>query len=120
MLLAGCRMDPNEDFIQGIWSYEDPHLLAVVAEQHLTDQWIFDRGTFQNNACCFSEVYISGNYHITKNEGDHLVLELYNLKGDIQGKPVSRKDTLQINVVIHSEDDTLEIGRGGPYIRLNP
>jgi hypothetical protein len=118
--LAGCKPDANEEFIQGVWFYNDEHLQNLPAESHLTDQWLFDRGTFQRATCCFVTADYSGNYRLLESEQDHLQLELYNLRGDIGNASLSRQDLLVITLTIQADEDSLQIDRASPYHRLTP
>ncbi|MCK4692003.1 MAG: hypothetical protein KAT23_00140 [Anaerolineales bacterium] len=118
--LTGCRLDPKIQFIQGVWSHNDPHLSNIPGESHLISQWIFDRGTFQHSACCFVTIYEHGNYSILKIEETKLTLELFNLQGGRQGLIHSKRDTMELTIVIDEDADTLKIGRESPYIRLTP
>ena len=119
-ILAGCKPDPNEEFIQGVWFYNDEHLQNLPAESHLTDQWLFDRGTFQRATCCFVTANYTGNYRTLESKEDRLRLELYNLKGDIGNTSLSSKELLEITIIIHADEDTLKIDRAEPYLRMTP
>jgi hypothetical protein len=118
--LAACRADPNEAYIEGIWSYEDPHLKTVVGEPHQTDTWLFERGKFQNSACCFGKAYLSGDYRVLESEENRIVLELFNIDGQQGSMPVPPDARLTIELELHPADDTLDIGPSGPYLRQTP
>jgi hypothetical protein len=111
LLLSGCS-DANDQFIQGSWFFRDPHLKEVTGETYLEITWTFDRGTFEFYACCFNdEQHLAGRYRIVESNDDHLVLELFNLRG---GEQTGR---LEIGLRIDREQDALTIQGGGPYTR---
>ena len=118
VFLTACKADQNEAFIQRVWSYKDPHLSNIPAESAQYDSWIIDRKTFQNESCCFSKASFNGNYRIVQSDEAKIVLELYNLSGDIQGSPLSRDDKLEITIKTDPDADTIQINRTGPYTRL--
>lgn len=120
ILLAGCVSDANEDFIQGIWYYNDEHLSSVPAESHLSDNWLFERGIFKNAACCFVKVNMQGRYSILESEENSLKLELYDIKGDRGGHSIPPQTTMIITILIDEENDTIKINRAEPYIRITP
>ena len=119
-LLSGCVSDPNEAFIQGIWYYNDEHLSNIPAESHLSENWLFERGTFENVACCFVKVNMQGSYRILESEGNTLKLELFNIDGDQNGIPISKQATVLLTIVIDQENDTIKINRTEPYFRITP
>jgi len=65
-------------------------------------------------------IYEHGNYSILKIEETKLTLELFNLQGGRQGLIHSKRDTMELTIVIDEDADTLKIGRESPYIRLIP
>ncbi len=116
--VTGC-MDPNLQFIEGTWHYDDEHLKQVAAEQHLEITWSFHRGRFAMTSCCFGEAEMTGNYRILKSEGDKIVLELYNQQGHEGGHVITDAHSFQMNVALDRETGTLRIGRFGPYERVD-
>ncbi|GAB4580364.1 MAG: hypothetical protein Fur0022_31040 [Anaerolineales bacterium] len=113
--LAGC-MGANEEFIQGEWQFEEPHLRNLPAEPHLTVVWTFNGGYFYNYSCCFNQnVELSGNYRIMSDEGNVLILELYNFAGSEAFKGPS-----ELRVEIDQATDTLKIYGAGPFTRMTP
>lgn len=118
-LLAGCLRDPNVAYIQGAWYYNDAHLASVPGESQLETWWTFAGGRFEETACCFAELSLTGEYRILESEGDTLLLELYNVTGHQEGYAVQGATTA-VKIVIDRENDTLRIGRAGPFTRLTP
>lgn len=119
LVLAGCQNDPNVAYIQGIWSYEDLHLKPIVGEEHLIIRWIFDGGTFANEACCFGgETNMYGSYRVLESEEDSLTLELYNIKGFQGPNPISN-DAVTSMKITFQDDGTITIGRTSGYIRIS-
>jgi hypothetical protein len=118
--LAGCMTDPNEKFIQGVWSWNDPHFQGLVGESHSIINYLFENKTFQFSTCCFVETHMEGKYHINESEGDMIRLELYDLVGDMQGDALSQKDSMIVTIEIDREHDEMLISRSGPFTRLTP
>jgi hypothetical protein len=119
-LFTGCKSDPNDDFIQGIWYYNDEHLRSITGESQQEDKWLFDKKTFQNTACCFAKINMQGKYSILKSEANILELELFDIVGDQGGTMVSKQTTINITIKIDQENNTIEINRSGPYTRMTP
>jgi hypothetical protein len=118
LLLSGCSQDPNVKFIQGVWEYKSEHLSNLPGESHLTDTWLFDRGTFKNDTCCFNKGTMQGKYSIVESEENTLKIELYDIQGDQGGHSISSRTEFLIIIEINHEDDTLEINHTDPYYRL--
>jgi hypothetical protein len=116
--LSGCKRDPNDAYIQGSWVYDDPHLATVVAEPNWTERWIFDRGSFADDGCCFGNVSISGSYRILESEGDTITIELYHMDGSQNSTPVNWDTTTSLKITIDRENETIKVGRNGPYTRV--
>ena len=117
-MLAGCKPDPNLEFIQGIWYFNDPHLRDAPGESNMESTWVFHRGSFQHSACCFVKVQESGWYRLIKADDRGITLELFNLEGHVAGMQHSRQDSMEIRLVIDRGADTLKIGAAGPYRRI--
>jgi hypothetical protein len=109
--LGGCRMDANETFIQGSWYFSDPHLQQVISESQLEVFWSFDRGTFEQYACCFAKQQMWGRYQILQSEGDTMILELFNINGDLNSEPID------VRVTLDRQQNTIKIQRQGPFTR---
>lgn len=112
--LAGCRPDPNVQFIQGSWYFNDPHLNSVAGESQLETVWTFDRGTYSVYSCCFARSQESGWYEVIESEGDKLVIELSNRNGDTNAERFS------VAIEIDHAADTIEIQGNGPFTRTGP
>lgn len=120
ILFTGCKSDPNETFIQGIWYYNDEHLRGIVGESQQEDRWLFDNRTFQNTSCCFVKTNFRGSYSILKSEENTLELELFDIVGDQGGMAISKQARMPLIIKINLENDTIEINRSGPYTRMTP
>ena len=114
IFISGCRMDPNEEFIQGSWYYLDPHLEQMTSEAQLEVFWTFDRGSYEYYACCFVKMQQTGRYAFIKSEGDSLYIELFNPNGDTRAEPVEMK------IVINREAGTIKIPGSGELTRTMP
>ena len=119
-VLAGCMSDPNEKFIQGVWSWDDPHFFGLLGESHSIHNWLFDYKTFQYSACCFVQVSLQGKYHIISSEDNEIQLELFDLSGDMEGDAVSPDATIILTIKIDRENDQAFIDGSGPFTRLTP
>ena len=112
--ISGCRMDPNEEFIQGSWYYLDPHLEQMTSEAQLEVFWTFDRGSYEYYACCFVKMQQTGRYAFIRSEGDSLYIEMFNPNGDTRAEPVEMK------IVINREAGTIKIPGSGELTRTMP
>ena len=113
-ILSGCRMDPNEEFIQGSWYYLDPHLEQMTSEAQLEVFWTFDRGAYEYYACCFVKHQQTGRYAVIKSEGDSLYIELFNQNGN------TRAEAVEIKIVVNREAGTIKIPGSGEFTRTMP
>jgi hypothetical protein len=123
VVLGGCKSDPNEEFIQGTWYHNDPHLAGIDGESQLESWWTFRQGlvgTFEYYACCFVETQQAGNYAILKSDEGTLVLELFNVKGHVSRMSISPDTRVEVRIKIDREADTIKIDRTGPFIRTGP
>ena len=82
ILLTACSTDPNLEFIQGTWVGTNE---GGIGAGGLFAQWQFSRGQFlaqlENPA---GDVQVSqGSYRLEESEGDLLMLELYDISGDV-------------------------------------
>lgn len=114
MILSGCAMDPNEEYIQGSWYYLDQHLQDVIGESQLEVFWSFDRGAYEYYACCFVRTQQTGRYAVTKSEGDELYIELFNPDGDTRAEPVG------VKIVINRDEGTIKVQGSGEFRRRVP
>lgn len=117
ILMSGCKPDPIVEYIQGMWSYDDPHLREVVAESHWIESWIFDNGSFANRGCCFGEVNIVGSYRVIDSDENSVLLELYDMQGTQATHSIDRDAKIELKIVI-GEDGTLTIGSTAGYERI--
>jgi hypothetical protein len=113
-ILSGCRMDPNEEFIQGSWYYLDPHLEQMTSEAQLEVFWTFDRGAYEYYACCFVKQHQTGRYAVIRSEGDDLYVELFNPNGN------TRTEAVEFNIVVNREAGTIKIPGSGEFTRTMP
>ena len=123
VFLGGCKGDPNDDFIQGTWYHNDPHLANLSGEQQEESWWTFRQGlvgTFEHYVCCFVEIVQSGNYTVLNSDGDTLVLELFNVRGHASGMSLEPDSTAEVRIQIDRQADTIKIDRTGPFIRTGP
>ena len=109
-------MSPSEEFIQGVWYYDEKHLHSFIAEQQLEIYWTFDGGQFAYDACCFNiDEHATGQYRVLDVTEDTITIETYNSKGG------NFKHEGTYTIKIDRENDTIKIqGGGGPYYRVSP
>ena len=117
-ILAGCKMDPNEEFIQGQWYDNNDHLANLPGESRQESFWYFEDKIFEAYGCCFTPYDFSGNYLIVESEGDTLMLELYQLKGQNVSTVYKSSDTITIEIEIDRQADTIQIGSSDPHVRV--
>jgi hypothetical protein len=118
--LVGCKKDPKAAFIQGTWYYKNAHLANLPGESAQTTTWEFDNGYFSVASCCFTKAYFSGYYSITDRKEDKLFLELYQLKGQNGEIVLHKDDTLDLEISVDIDADSLKINSSGPFTRLSP
>jgi hypothetical protein len=118
LLLAGCKSDPNEEFIQGQWYDNDNHLSNLAGESRQETSWYFEDKTFEVYGCCFTTMAFSGYYRVIKSEGDTLQLELYRLNGQNGNMIFKDTDVIPVEINIDRQADTLQFGSGDEYIRV--
>jgi hypothetical protein len=118
LLLAGCKSDPNEEFIQGQWYDNDDHLSNLAGESRQETSWYFEDKTFEVYGCCFAPMDFSGYYRVVESEGDTLQLELYRLNGQNGNMLFKDTDVIPVEININREADTIQFGSGDEYIRV--
>jgi hypothetical protein len=118
LALAGCKMDPNEEFIQGQWYDNDDHLSNLAGESRQETSWYFEDKTFEVYGCCFATVDFSGYYRVVKSDGDTLQLELYDLQGHSGNMLYKDTDVIFLEINLDREADTIKFGSGDAYIRV--
>jgi hypothetical protein len=118
LLLAGCKMDPNEEFIQGQWYDNDDHLSNLAGESRQETSWYFEDKTFEVYGCCFTTMDFSGYYRVVESEGDTLQLELYRLNGQNGNMIFKDMDVIPVEINVDREADTIQFGSGDAYIRV--
>ncbi len=105
VVMAASAKTTNEDFIQGGW-----RVTGQTGSYGWFLEWRFERGRFDLKG--YPPLAQEGKYRIIKTEGDKLMLELYDQKGNF-GTENSR-----IEVVIDKKKDTLMIKGQGPFARV--
>lgn len=113
-LLSACTPDENEVFIQGTWFYNSQHIQEQIGESFEETIWVFDRGTYETDSCCFMKFQQYGRYDILESEGDKLVLELFNIDGKYNSERGS------IGITIDRQTDTIRLPGAGPFTRISP
>jgi hypothetical protein len=105
-LASSSSRESKEDFIQGMW-----RLTGESGGHAWFLEWTFDRGRFALKG--YPPLAQEGKYRIIKRDGDKLVLELYDQKGNFG------TESSQIEVIIDKKKDTLQIKGQGPFRRAN-
>jgi len=85
LALPACAPDPNGQFIQGSW---DTGVDVDTTEVNTTNtyiEWRFTNGTFylHQEIGLGAPLNSQGSYQILESEGDLIVLELFNIQGDV-------------------------------------
>jgi hypothetical protein len=118
--LSGCKKDPRVTFFQGIWYYKNAHLANIPGESAQVTNWEFDNGFFSIYTCCFYKASYSGYYSVVERDENKLVLEMFNLRGQVGDLTFNKNDTINAVLKIDTETDTLFINGDGPYTRVTP
>ena len=110
-LLAGCRTDPNHEFIQGQWLFANAQGDSRSGTGHVYYEWRFDNGSFSSyfEVAMGKPQTLDGYYRILSSEGDQIVLEIYDLDGTQASQYTDR--TGQITLTIDRENEQLKIAR---------
>lgn len=117
LFLTGCKMEPNEEFIQGQWYDNNDHLSNLPGESRQESFWYFDNKTFETYGCCFTHWEFSGNYRVVESDEDEMILELYNLRGYSSSTVYHSDDVAMIEIDINWGDDTISLG-SDPFTRV--
>ena len=120
LTLTGCKKDPRVTFIQGIWYYKDAHLANITGESAQVTNWEFNNGYFSIYTCCFVKANYSGYYSVVERDENKLILEMFNLQGQVGDLIFHKGDTIKTVLTIDTQSDTLEINGDGPYSRVTP
>jgi hypothetical protein len=108
-------MGPAEEFIQGIWYYDEEHLYRYIAESRLEVFWTFDGGQFAYDVCCMNiDEHITGQYRVLEETEDSITIQIFNVKGS------GARYNGTYKIAIDRENDTISILGGGPFIRVTP
>jgi hypothetical protein len=120
LLLIGCKKDPKLSFIQGMWFYKDAHLANLPGESAQETTWQFDHGYFSVDTCCFVKAYYSGYYSVSERKENELILNLFNLQGQVGDIVLRRDDTMSATITIDQEQNAIYIDHAGPYSKASP
>ena len=108
-------MGDTESFIQGAWTFSEPHLANLPGEQSLTMIWGFDVGTYSYAACCFNQdIQVTGRYRLVDIQDDSLTIDLYDSRGS------ETRFNARVKIKLNREDNTLIIQGTGPFTRVLP
>ena len=107
-LLSACTPDPNDQFIQGGWSFANETGDYLSGKTHVYHVWQFSNGTFfvQQEIAMGNPLVSEGRYRILESEEDLLILELFNVEGNY-----IISDPYELRVEIDRENDTARIQR---------
>lgn len=81
-MLISCVRDDPRVYIQGIWIATDENSAASSLD---FIQWQFSRGSFilQQEVRAGQLMISQGKYDVLENDGNALLVELYNITGDV-------------------------------------
>ena len=104
--LVAC-MSSNEEFIQGLWYYDNVERLTNPGAYHVPyEDWaefIFDRGSYHYESCCNRKINETGRYYIVSTEGNKIVMDLVGETGN------EFTDGTQVRITIFKENGRLMI-----------
>ncbi len=100
--LAACKLDPNDQFIQGTWE------IAKTDADNEFFEWNFNNGTFirQQEIDRSNSMYTTGRYRVFESDGDLLTLELFDYKGD---RISYENNPMTVKIEIDRENNTVRI-----------
>lgn len=112
LTLTACKLDPNEQFIQGTWE------IAQTDSENRYFRWEFNNGTFTRaqEVDSVTSFYTTGQYRLVESDGNILTIELFNFNGD-RISYTNNPATLKIE--INQETDTARI-QNVDFVRISP
>lgn len=113
LLVASCKPDPNERFIQGVWDFANEKGDERSGKAHVFQRWEFREGRFYFVQQISTPETVEGYYRVIESEEDRIGLELYDLQGTIEWS-----DPGELWLTIDRESDTLRVQRT-LYLRLS-
>lgn len=106
-LQTGCRLSPNDEYIQGVWTFANEFDNPMSTEVHLLQEVQFGGGRFYY----YRELWagfpesVESRYRILTDDGDKMTLELF----DVSAARSPWDDGSQIHLVLERETDELRI-----------
>jgi hypothetical protein len=109
-LLVGCRIDPNNTYIQGNWYFIHQRNKPIYHNPgEDIEYWTFTNGTYHTRSCCIHLNDESGVYDIVASDEGSITLNLLPKGGG------QFSDDYQLYIKINREDKTIKINNQGPY-----
>jgi hypothetical protein len=118
LLVSGCRLSPNDEYIQGVWTFANEFNDPMATGVHLLQEAQFGGGKFY----FYREVWagfpesVEARYRILVNDGDKMTLELF----DVSAARSVLDDGAQILLILERETDELRINRVLYYRSTGP
>jgi hypothetical protein len=108
LFLSACRPDPNEEFIQGTWSIVNEAKTGSASSATRYFAWEFSGGTFyrEEELDPLTTIQSQGRYRIVESDGDVLLLELYDIKGE---RFTYNNSDVEVKIEIDREQDMVRI-----------
>ena len=118
-LVVGCDSNPHESFIQGTWVYSAPSVGGVTPQSSVHTRWTFDDGAVDATSCCADRPGFSGRYRVVEDEGDTLVLEIFDVEGAAPDEAETEDESsgYRVSLKLNREADTLYVEGTGPFVR---
>lgn len=114
--LAAC-ITPNQEFLQGIWYYDNLKALTDPTSYHVPyedwEEFVFERGNYRYTSCCNRKINETSRYYVVSIEGNEIVLDLVGETG------IEFTDGTQLKIMIIKENGRLKIF-GKEWERIYP
>ena len=114
--LVAC-MSPNEEFIQGLWYYDNVKRLTNPGAYHVPyedwEEFFFDGGNYRYESCCNRKINDAGRYAVVGIEENEIVMDLVGETG------IEFTDGTQLKIMIIQENGRLKIF-GKEWERIYP
>lgn len=110
--LTACKLDPNEQFIQGTWE------IAKTNSENRYFRWEFYNGTFirAQEVDSATSLYTTGQYRFVESDGDNLTIELFDFNGD---RIAYENNPITLSIEIDRVKDTARI-QNVDFVRISP
>ena len=117
LVLSACSLSPEEEYIQGYWTFANEFNNPQATEVHLLQEWWFGNGRYyfiREIWAGFPETS-EGRYRILERDGDSITLEFFG----VSSSRSAFQDGSTVTIVFEPDEDSLRVNRT-LYYRSGP